>query len=372
MQEIVFLTADDLNKEKVDQFYRRLEGIFFNKTNLKKLKYKDHKSVSNVPAIALFDENSIDALELVIGERNAKILIVIEGPKQIKLINDFHHILDRVYGFIDLSQDDFYNVPIVSNYMAQIVTFDSNKLSTLSSDLSVILAQTMKELDSVKKMHREIVPMRIFKNKIMHSTAKFLSGEKPGGEFFDGFSTDSEHWFFYLRSNSYLVASLLIAEIDDLKTNFKNPDCKENFWKKLIQLQKEHGSSIECVVTRFDFKNLDLDIWNQSSAIFSLDGKTFLEEAKASLNEEMPKVITQKLKPDSTYVFLSSGIKQVYAASFLDSRIEDFVKENYLKDEREFLNELFFNIKSKNPGLFLPMDAMCLIGKIDHQSIYQV
>lgn len=372
MLDVALLFSDSNSKEEVDQFSQRIELLLGTQGNIKKAKYKDHKSLMNHPAIVFFHDEEVDDLELIIGERNQKILVAINHPKEVKYIKDFHHIADRIYGFIDLSQEDIYNLPVVSNYLTQLGSFDQTSLANLSNDLSSILAQTMKELDRVKQIHQAVVPMREFKIKGIHSVLKFLSGEKPGGEFFDSVMNEGEQWCFYVRSHSYVVASMLISEIERLKAE-KNIATKLNqFFETLANLQTEYKTNIECSITRLDTKSLKVEVWNQSSAEFFVDGNSVIQKNINRITPSELKLEEIKLKPETKFFFLSSGLRQVYAAFFADYGLNTFVKDHYKLDDRDFLNELFFKIKSKNIGMFLPYDSLACVTTIDANSLFQI
>lgn len=372
MLDVALLFSDSNSKEEVEQLSQRMELLLGLNGNIKKGKYKDHKSLVNHPAIVVFHEEEVDDLELIIGERNQKILIAINHPKEVKYIKDFHHVSDRIYGFIDLSQEDIYNMPVISNYLTQLGSFDQASLANLSNDLSSILAQTMKELDRVKEIHQAVVPMREFKLKGVHSILKFLSGEKPGGEFFDSILSEGEQWSFYVRSHSYVVASLLISEVESLKSEKNISSRVKGFFEALAKLQIEYKTNIECVVTRLDTKSLKLEIWNQSSAEFFVDGNSIIQKNINKVSLEDLKMDELKLKPETKLYFLSSGLRQVYSSSFADYSLANFVKDHYKLNERDFLNELFYKIKSKNIGMFLPYDSLACVTYIDGNSLFQI
>lgn len=370
--EVAVLYSDSHAKSEVDQSSQRLELFLMGKANIKRARYKDHKSLLNEPTILLFHEEEIDEIELIIGERNAKIIVAINHPKDIRHIKDFHHIADRIYGFIDFSQDDLYNIPMLTNYFAQLGSFDQGKLANLSNDLSIILAQTMKELDRVKKIHHEVVPMREFKAKGIHSTLKFSSGEKPGGEFFDAKITEGTQWFFYVRSHSYLVSSLLISEIEKIKSENEISSNLKKLFQTIRDLQSQHKAEIECFVSALDMKHLTLDVWNQSSAEIYYDGQIVVrEQIKLVQNEEVHEQRI-RLKPEGKLIFISSGLRQVFQSSISDITLDNFIKDHSKLSEREFLNELFLKIKSKNIGMFLPYDALACMTHIEGNALFQI
>lgn len=370
--EVVVFYSDSHEKNEVDQISQKLELFLTGKANIKRARYKDHKSLVNEPAILYFHEDEIDEIELIVGERNAKLIIAINSPKEIRHIKDFHHVADRIYGFIDLSQDDLYNMPIISNYLQHELSLDQGKIASLSNDLSIILAQTMKELDRVKKIHHEVVPMREFKAKGIKSTLKFLSGEKPGGEFFDSKITENTQWFFYVRSHSYLVSSLLISEVERLKNESDISVQLPGFFKVLSDLQIQHKTEIECLVSALDTKHLSMEVWNQSAGELYYDGNTVVRDQIKSVQPNLPKEKKIQLRPEGTLIFISSGLRQVFQTSITDTTLEAFIKEHYKNEDREFLNELFLKIKSKNIGMFLPYDALSCITHIDGNALFQI
>ncbi len=369
---IALLYAEAHSKNEVDQTAQKLELLLMGRANIMRTKYKEHKNLTTVPAILMFHEEEIDQIEIIIGERSAKLIIAINQASDVRLIKDFHHVADRIYGFIDFSQDDLYNIPLITNYLNQEASINPGNLASLSSDLSVVLAQTMKELERVKSIHKEVVPMREFKGKGISSTVKFLSGDKPGGEFFDAKITDGVQWFFYVRTQSYLLSSLLITEIERLKAEVVISTRIENFFKQLMEFQVQHKTEIECYISAFDTKQLILDVWNQSAAELYNNGELILREQIKSVKTADIREQKIRLKPNGTIVFISSGLRQVFNSTISDISLENFVNNNYQNNSREFLNELFVKIKSKNIGLFLPYDSLACVTRIEENALFQV
>ena len=70
----------------------------------------------------------------------------------------------------------------------------------------------------IKSLHDRLVKVRVDPLKGANLSSKFMAGEKSGGEFFEIIQNDQEIIFLQVGSDSYLVSSIILSEIQHLKT----------------------------------------------------------------------------------------------------------------------------------------------------------
>lgn len=334
-------------------------------TILKAQTWDDSQMDLQSPAILVLDQDKIDVLQEICDERDLKILIALNSRKDFKLVSQLKDYFPKIFGFIDLSQEVEYNIPILKNYLAMNFTSHSLNLDKLATDLDKVYEFTKSELMRVKELHDRLVKVRVDTLKGVTITSKFMAGEKSGGEFFDMIQTDHNLLFIQAGSSSYILSSLILSELEVLKLSSPTTSLKfqsEHFIKMINHHAKENNFSVNYCVMNVDLKNLTADFSCQGQ------GKIYYQKKLLDFSES----ISIKLKPSERLCILSQGALKNLVELNEKLSLNKFYEENADKSTRDLINEFFFEVSRNKAGNFLNYDAIMAVIEIDQKTLYQL
>jgi hypothetical protein len=321
-------------------------------------------SASN-PLLLIVDEDNIDALNEICEERDLKVIVGLNTRRDFKIVPTLKSQIDKIFGFIDLSQEIEYNLPLLQNYLNLNFTSNQISLKKLASDIEKVYDFTKSELTKIKDLHERLVKVRIDNFKGVTVTSKFMAGEKSGGEFFDIIQSDHNIVFIQAGSDNYIVSSMILAELEVLKlssptTSLKNQS--ENFEKMITHHAKENNGSLSYCVVNIDLKNLQAD--------FTFKGEGYLFYQGTLIDFSHP--VRLKLKPAEKFYLLSNGSLKNLKELNTKLSVKNFYSEHAEKNTRDLINEFFFEVSRNKAGNFLNYDALMAVIEIDQKTLYQL
>lgn len=329
------------------------------------LSWEDSKISTNSPLILVVDEDSIEALTEICEFRDLKVIIALNTRKEFKLVSKLTNQFEKIFGFIDLSQELDYNTPILLNYINLNFSAHALKLDKLANDLDKIYEYTKSELIKVKDLHDRLVKVRVDSLKGITVTSKFMAGEKSGGEFFDMIQTGNEFLFLLAGSDNYIVSSLILSEIEVLKlsaptTSLKNQT--DHFLKMIIKHATDNKANLNYCMVSINLSNLKAEC--------QFKGEGFLYFQNQLMDFSQP--ISMTIKPSEKFYLLSGGAIKNLSLLNPDLSVENFYKENSDKNTKDLINEFFFEVSRNKAGSFLIHDALMNVIEVDQNKIYQL
>jgi hypothetical protein len=322
------------------------------------------KFLNDLLILVIDQENLLQSIEFL-KKRNQKTIIALNSRRDFKLVSTLKDFFSSIFGFIDLSQESEYNLPLVKNYLTLAPQTPFIDLQKLADELEKIFDFTSSELIRVKDLHDRLVKVRLDKYKGVSLHSKFMAGEKSGGEFFEVFQNDSEFFFFQVGSNSYLTTSLILAEMELLKEENISENTEESlikFKNKLNAISEENMTSISYCLMNLKSKNLN--------AHLELKGLGYLY-----LNNELHhfnQAIDIKFRPGQRLVVLSEGAMKNWEILNPQRTLKDFFQNCNDLESRDLITEFFFELSRNKKGSFLLYDAFAAILEIDSHAIYEV
>lgn len=319
----------------------------------------------NSPLLMIVDEDHMDTLIELCEMRDMKFIVALNTRREFKMVSQMKEHFDKIFGFIDLSQEIDYNTPILLNYINMNFSAHAVNLDKLAKDLDNIYEFTRSELLRVKDLHDRLVKMRVDTLKGITVSSKFMAGEKSGGELLDMVQTDNNFLFVQAGSDSYLVSSLIISEMEILKLSTPTTSVKqqsEHFEKMINHHANEMKSSLSYCIINIDLKTLQVEC--------SFKGEGYLYYNNELIDFSKP--IKFKLKPSEKFCLLSYGALRNLRELNPDLSIKDFYKENANKATRDLINEFFFEASRNKAGNFLNYDALMTVIEIDQKTLYQL
>ncbi|MBY0413033.1 MAG: hypothetical protein K2Q18_02655 [Bdellovibrionales bacterium] len=328
------------------------------------ISWEDSKISANSPLMLILDEDHLDTLDELCEMRDLKLIVALNARREFKLVGQLKDHFDKIFGFIDLSQEIDYNTPILKNYVNMNFSSSALKLDQLAADLDKVYEYTKSELLRVKDLHDRLVKMRVDNLKGVSITSKFMAGEKSGGEFLDMMQTDSHVLIVQAGSDNYLLSSLIISELEVLKLSTPTTSLKEQgetFLKIINHHAIEMNAKLSYCLINVDLKNLQVDC--------NFKGDGFLYFHKNLISFQAPAKF--KIKPTEKLYVLSNGAIKNLLELNPGLSIEDFYKENADKETRDLINEFFFEASRNKAGNFLIYDALMFAVEVD-QKLYQI
>lgn len=327
--------------------------------------WEDSRVSANSPLLLIVDEDHIDALIDVCEERDLKLVVALNTRKEFKLVSQLKDHFDKIFGFIDLSQEINYNTPLLKNYINMNFSDHAVKLDQLAADLDKVYEFTRSELTRVKDLHDRLVKVRVDSLKGITVTSKFMAGEKSGGEFFDMIQTDHNFLFIQAGSDSYILSSLILSELEVLKNSTPTTAVKaqsEHFEKMINHHAKENNAELSYCVINIDLKTLQVDCQ------FKGNGSLFYQGELIDFSEP----VKLKLKPAEKFYLLSSGALKNLKELNPKLSLKSFYKDNNDKNTRDLINEFFFEVSRNKAGNFLIYDALMSVIEVDQKTLYQI
>lgn len=362
MREIEFVRLEN-ERPGMDDYLKKLskevgcEIKFFN--------WENPSTAKGMPLILSASSDHLSTLKKMISNREEKILIVLNSRKDFKLVSELKNHFGIIFGFIDISQEIEYNVPILKNYLNLNFSKHVIQLDKLASDLDKVYEFTKSHLIKIKDLHDRFVKVRVEKLKGMTITSKFMAGEKSGGEFFEIIQNDHEMLFIQAGSDSYLLSSMILNEIEMLKEKSATADLKNEAgqFQKIID---HHASENKAHVT-YCMMNLNL---KSLEASFTLKGKGYLYFQNELISFDQPMKL--KLKPKDRLCVISEGAMKNWEILNTKLAPKKFFTENHNLPIKELVNEFFFEVSRNKEGNFLIYDALMAVVEIEENMLYQI
>ncbi len=329
------------------------------------ISWEDSKVSANSPLLLVVDQDHIDALIEVCEDRDLKIVVAMNSRREFKIVAELKSQFDKIFGFIDLSQEVDYNTPLLKNYMNMNFTASTVSLDKLAGDLEKIHDYTKSELTKIKDLHDRLVKVRIDTLKGITVTSKFMAGEKSGGEFFDMLQTDQNFLYIQAGSDSYILSSMIISELEVLKLSAPTTSMKsqsDNFEKMINHHAIELGASLNYCIINLDLKTLTAECQ------FKGDGYLYYQNELLDFSHAQ-KI---KLKPSEKFYLLSSGALKNLKELNPKLSVKSFYKDNSDKSTKDLINEFFFEVSRNKAGNFLIYDALMSVIEIEQKTLYKL
>ena len=241
---------------------------------------------------------------------------------------------------------------------------------------------SLNELQRVKRLHEQVVPMKNDNFKGVQILSKFAAGEGAGGEFFDIVKGEQEVLLLLTNTSSYVASSIILSHFEKLRAY--NQFGKERLSQFIAGLSAElkdldlmnvaNPSELQILVVKIDLNKMRFEgyqfgqtelISSKAHVLATNDlplEKRFLDRAAFGFD----------LERGERLVISSPGVRR-NCGGFIDSqKYEDFLKERLPLGARELLNEVYFQLKKNRESDFLKFDASVIYIEVDKNVIVEV
>jgi hypothetical protein len=362
MSEIECLRSHENNGDLLEKYLRKLiKDAGF------EAKFVDLRRISSFspssPVIAIIDSENLHDFKMKLMSRDRKIIVALNSRKDFKIVSELKSDFNKIFGFIDLSQEAEYNFPVLKNYLELNFTKENINLEKLAENLNEVYELTSTELGQIKSLHDRLVKVRVDPLKGANLSSKFMAGEKSGGEFFEIIQNDQEIVFLQVGSDSYLVSSIILSEIQHLKEN-----SSADLQVRLLQFQKiikhhanENQAELTYCMMVLNLKTLQVRISQNGTGHIFYQGQFISFDQPIKIN----------FKPRDRLYIISHGANKNWNLLSKTS-MKEFFETNQDMNTKDLINEFFFEVSRNKTGTFLVYDALVAAIEIEENVLYQL
>ncbi len=350
-----------------------------------------------------FDEALAEIKNLIIVEYSLiegapSLLNKIFGRSRASLIMavDFQKVGDRLWGFkelcssntlvegvIDTSREIQFFYPLIRSILRRNSSLESSLGSSeMGKDLNKMIQMTLSELEKVKKLHRQLVPMRSDEVKPVSLVSKFAAGISAGGDFFDIVKSDSSLIFLLTTSQSYVVSSIILSHFEKLqKVRLVSQEILEDFLEELTDearllelIDRENPKLLELLLVHIDLRSLKFEAYRFGGALIVSSSSGISLGNSYPLDEPYYEKarFEGRLERGEKWTIISSGLARNLPKGVQGKSIEDYITAEIEKKPRELIDEVFFQLKRKTEGELLKHDASLVLVEVDSNAITQI
>jgi hypothetical protein len=237
------------------------------------------------------------------------------------------------------------------------------------------------ELMRVKKIYKQMVPVRKLLYKGVRLKSKYLTGESSGGEFFDVIEKGRQILLVMHSCNSYLASSSFISMFSvfkDLNT-IELPSIKNfvvSIENELEVIRASIGKKIqsEVLILKLDLSSLDYELWNFGGyRIFNGDTLE-VDHMDANISADLLDKVRSKGKfqRDSRFMIFSPGLKNNFRTNEDNINEGHILKDMHDRESEDILDEFAIRLKANTESDFVKFDTSMIIFEVDKNAIFQI
>ncbi|MBK24195.1 MAG: hypothetical protein CME70_09365 [Halobacteriovorax sp.] len=283
---------------------------------------------------------------------------------------------------IDTTRDHRFHIPLLRNASPSSQDENRKELLGVGENLNKMIEFSMAELQRVKRLHEQVVPMKNDNFKGVKILSKFAAGEGAGGEFFDIVKGEQEVLLLLTNTTSYVASSIILSHFEKLRAYSEFGEKRLTDFilglsgelKDLGLLDMNDTEALQLLVVKIDLNKMKFKGFQF--------GKTELISSKGHvlgtndfpLNKEF---LSQSefgfdLERGERLVISSPGVRKNCGGFMDEKKYEDFVRERLPLGARDLLNEVYFQLKKKRDSDFLKFDASVIYIEVDKNVIVEV
>lgn len=373
-KHIVYLrSVDDLDPYVVDLIEQLDEDYSLERKAFAGLEFLRSKSISIIHFASLLKlESKTFNVQNFLSQPCEAATFLLMAPTE--LPNDWA-LGDQIL-ILDQHQPTHFHLPLLKMILNQN---KKTSLESMSQGLDNLVAQSLRELQRVKRLHESLVPLRVEKLKSITLASKFAAGEASGGEFYDVIKSDRQFVLLMSHANSYLMTSLILSHFEVLKNEQNlSREMLEQFVKNLAQearqIETDKKNEVQLFLLKIDLNSLNTEgyLFGETQLVSNTRGTPHSNSYPFDAAFTEQAYFSHKLERGQKYCLLSPGIKKnqnglldgVDSARFVLDRIE--------MDYTHILNEIFYQLKRGRTESFLNFDATAIIIEVNSNVIVQI
>ena len=288
-----------------------------------------------------------------------------------------------IEGVIDTSREVQFAYPLIRSILKRNSLLGHiEDAHQMGENLNKLISMTLSELQRVKKLHEQLVPIRNESFKGLTLSSKFAAGMSNGGEFFDIIKNEQYVLFLLTSSSSYVASSIVLGHFEKLKEMGNlSKEHVEEFFEDLLEecrnyelVDRDQPEKLQLFLVKLDLKDLSFfgysfggaQVYSNKELNYSPNNHPFDE------NFFEKAFFEKKLERNEKILIASPGVKKNLVEEMDGNEIESFLKGKVGGKPREILNEVFFQLKKDSDAEFLKHDASVIVIEVDKNVIVQV
>lgn len=333
------------------------------------------ETVQQLPEMSYFEEESANLLffgDFYLGNKEAlqnisdlAFLILFDNEDMVSTLD-----LEVFDVFINSNSKLENSIPILKTF-----TKLSKKLTT--EKVSRLYERTSAKLESIKRIHEKVVPIRIEKTKNVSIFSKYAAGTSRGGDFFDISTNDNQITFLMSSTHSYITSTIITSYFEKIQNVDASKEKYEDILEDLINecrdhelINREKPDLLEIYLMAIDLKKLSYFGYQFGRfQCFSTNNKNDNPINEYPLNENFIEegYFYGKLLPGEKLSILSPGVFKNLGKNFSEfKKIENNTSKN-------LLNNIFFNLKRENNFEdFLKFDSTVAVIEVNSNVLVQI
>ena len=284
-------------------------------------------------------------------------------------------------GIIDLEQDKCFFLPFLRLAIEmEKVKAKHLSMAELEKYLAKTIASSQEELNQIKKIHHQLVPLRSKEKNGLKITSKFCVGESSGGEFIDFREKKQEILILLTSTPSYASSCLALSLVEEIKKfDHYSQENLAHFCQLLSAKLDQFKAINEEDATLFEMLLCKIDLTTMSAEGFNFGRSQMISRQKNYIGANSlplyPKFFSQghfniRLERGEKALIISPGVGKNLAQHKGEVPFKKLLGRFNLA--HELFNELFFNLRPKEGGNFLNYDAGAILLEVDENVIIKV
>lgn len=268
-----------------------------------------------------------------------------------------------------------YGLELISHTPVEVET-----KKNLSSKMNDLLIKSLTDLQKIKKVHRQLAPLRVDKKKGMSVAFKYAAGEASGGEFFDIIDLKNSFLLVVSHSRSYIATSILISHLEKLKNYEQLGDVEmvsfidqlskeilslggaEDLKKTSLFLLLVHHHQLKVSgyhLGKFQMLTSEGDFVGENQ--YYLDS-SFCEQSRIEFD----------LKRGEVGFLISPGLRENIDDKIEGEPLISYLKKNINNKTEDIVDEIFIHCRKDRDDDFLKTDATLIRIEVDGNVMQEI
>ena len=361
-----------VSEEQLDNIYRMFAVV--SNTSFQRIEPQQKSFGALDIMVSFLNKENIARLD----DRHMYIIFYNDLDKELVILTK-SILKNNLLGFVNINDDLSHFNGFINDIKNNLVIGDENT-SITKSMLEALYSESLSELERLKKIHSNTVPMRMESFKNLNVYSKFASGTNRGGEFFDLIKNDNEVLIVIASFSSYLGTSLIMKQLESLKINNNFSDDRLNDFledftdacRDISMIEEENFETLQLDIIRINLTDLAVNGYHFGAGSLYKNVECVVKNNEFILNENNfnnSKYKFNLLHSDRLFYFSPGVLKNLKQ---VNRSISTILKKYSGVGIKEMINEFVYLLKSESKNDFLDNDSSLIFIEVNKNAIIQI